>query len=66
MQVGGPVLRIDPLPFRSPQPLLFPLDDAQWLKVMRVPAYTSRRSCLKDGPAQLPLFTGEFLSTLLA
>lgn len=28
------LLRTYETPFRSPQPFLFPLDDAQWLKAM--------------------------------
>ena len=53
------LLRTYETPFRSPQPLLFPLDDAQWLKVLRVPAYAPRRPRLAVGPAQLPLFAAE-------
>jgi hypothetical protein len=30
-------------PFRSPQPWLFTVDDAQWRKAWRVPAYVPRR-----------------------
>jgi transposase InsO family protein len=36
-------LRLFETPFRSPQPWLFPLDDAQWRKAFRVAAYAARR-----------------------
>ncbi len=58
------LLRTFETPFRSPQPLLFPLDDAQWLKALRVPAYALRRPRPAGGPAQLPLFTEEALGAL--
>lgn len=57
--------RLFATPFRSPQPLLFPLDDAQWLKALRAAAYTPRRPRLST-PRQLPLFSNELLNTLLA
>lgn len=59
------VQRLFDTPFRSPQPLLFPLDDAQWLKALRVAAYTPRRPRVGT-PRQLPLFPDDVLDTPLA
>lgn len=60
------LLRTYATPFRSPQPLLFPLDDAQWLKALRVSAYASRRPRADASTSQLPLFSEELLRPLLA
>lgn len=43
-------------PFASPQLPLFPLSDTEWLKVLHVLPYASRRR-RGAGPEQLPLFT---------
>ncbi len=55
--------RVFETPFRSPQPWLFPLDDAQWVKAWHAPEYASRQ--LRRGAAtQLPLFTDDLLDAL--
>jgi len=57
--------RLFETPFRAPQPLLFPLDDAQWLKAWRVADYAPRR--LRAATArQLPLFPADLLDAVLA
>lgn len=47
--------RLFETPFRSPQPWLFPLDDAQWRKAWRAVGYAPRRP-RRVAAAQLPLF----------
>ncbi len=50
------LLRAYATPFRSPQPLLFPLDDAQWRKAFHVTPYAPRRPRNGGTATQLPLF----------
>ncbi len=57
------LLRTYEMPFRSPQPLLFPLDDAQWLKAFRTTPYAPHRQ-YGGGTTQLPLFSAEHLAAL--
>ncbi len=58
------LLRTYPTPFRAPQPLLFPLDDAQWLKARRVLVYAPRRTRREVASTQLPLCPPEVLDAL--
>ena len=53
-------------PFRSPQPPLFPLDDTQWLKALRVAAYAPRRPSGGGSAMQLALFPEELTGALPA
>jgi len=48
-------------PFRSPQPLLFPLDDAQWLKAFPAAPYAPRRPRGGGSSTQRPLVADELL-----
>ncbi len=57
--------RLFETPFHSPQPWLFPLDGAQWVKAWRVPEYAARRRGT-SAAAQLPLFTDDVLNTLIS
>jgi hypothetical protein len=58
------LLRTYPTPFRAPQPLLFPLDDAQWLKARRVLVYALRRTRREVASTRLPLCPPEVLDAL--
>lgn len=60
------LLRTYAMPFRSPHPPLFPLDDVQWLKALCVSAYAPRRPRADASTSQLPLFSGDLLRPLLA
>jgi hypothetical protein len=53
------LLRTYETPFRSPQQLLFPLDDAQWQKAFHVTPYAPHRSRNGGTATQLPLFAAE-------
>jgi len=53
------LLRAYETPFRSPQPLLFPLDDEQWRKAFHVTPYAPRRPRNSGTATQLPLFAAE-------
>ena len=55
------LLRTFATPFRSPQPLLFPLDDTQWLKALRATPYAPRRRRAGGNAVQPPLFPDEVL-----
>lgn len=57
------LLRTFATPFRSPQPFLFPLDDAQWLKAWRATPYAPRQRHGVGNAVQPPLFSDEFLGT---
>jgi hypothetical protein len=54
--------RLFETPFRSPQPWLFPLDEAQWVKAWRVPEYAPRRRATGTA-TQLALFRDDLLNT---